>query len=105
MKTIGLIGGMSWESSIVYYELVNKKVRELLGGHHSCRSLMYTVDFDRIVKLQHEDKWEELDVLMANAAMRLEKGGADIIVLCTNTMHLCSKAIKESISIPFSVIL
>ena len=101
MKTIGLIGGMSWESSIVYYELINKKVKELLGGFHSCQSLMYTVDFDSIVKLQHEGKWKELDLLMANSAKRLEKGGADIVVLCTNTMHLCSEAIKESISIPF----
>ena len=101
MKTIGLIGGMSWESSIVYYELINKKVKELLGGFHSCQSLMYTVDFDNIVKLQHEGKWKELDLLMANSAKRLEKGGADIVVLCTNTMHLCSEAIKESISIPF----
>ncbi len=101
MKTIGLIGGMSWESSIVYYELINKKVNELLGGFHSCKSLMYTVDFDKIVKLQHEDKWDELDVIMADAAKRLEKGGADIVVLCTNTMHLCSKAITDSISIPF----
>ncbi|MCF8381212.1 MAG: aspartate/glutamate racemase family protein [Bacteroidales bacterium] len=101
MKTIGLIGGMSWESSIVYYELINRKVRKLLGGHHSCDSLMYTVDFNEIVKLQHEDKWNELDGIMANAAIRLEKGGADIVVLCTNTMHLCSEAIKNSISIPF----
>ncbi len=101
MKTIGLIGGMSWESSIVYYELINKKVRTLLGGHHSCQSLMYTVDFDHIVKLQHADKWEELDIIMADAAKRLEAGGADIVVLCTNTMHLCSEAIKKSISIPF----
>ena len=101
MKTIGLIGGMSWESSIVYYELINKKVRELLGGHHSCQSLMYTVDFDHIVKLQHADKWSELDFIMSDAAKRLEDGGADIVVLCTNTMHLCSEAIKRSISIPF----
>ncbi len=101
MKTIGLIGGMSWESSIVYYELINKKAKELLGGFHSCQSLMYTVDFDEIVKLQHEDKWEELDVIMADAAKRLEKAGADLVVLCTNTMHLCSKAIKDNISIPF----
>jgi aspartate racemase len=101
MKTIGLIGGMSWESSIVYYELINKKTKELLGGHHSCKSLMYTVDFDEIVKLQHAEKWEELNEIMADAAKRLEKGGADIVVLCTNTMHLCSQAIKDSISIPF----
>ena len=101
MKIIGLIGGMSWESSIVYYELINKKVHEMLGGHHSCESIMYTVDFDNIVKLQHEDKWGELDVIMADAAKRLERAGADIVVLCTNTMHLCTKAIKESITIPF----
>ena len=101
MKTIGLIGGMSWESSIVYYKLINEKVNEILGGHHSCLSLMYTVDFNNIVKLQHEDKWGELDVIMSDAAHRLEKAGADIVVLCTNTMHLCSKAIKDSISIPF----
>ena len=101
MKTIGLIGGMSWESSIEYYKLINKKVKELLGGFHSCRSLMYSVDFDEIVKLQHENRWKELDVIMADAAKRLEDAGADIIVLCTNTMHLCSKAIKDKISIPF----
>lgn len=101
MKIMGLIGGMSWESSIVYYELINKKVKEKLGGFHSCRSMMYTVDFDKIVKLQHEDKWEELDIIMADAAMRLEKAGADIVVLCTNTMHLCSQAIIDNISIPF----
>jgi len=101
MKIIGLIGGMSWESSIVYYELINKKVNETLGGFHSCKSIMYTVDFNKIVKLQHENKWDELDVIMADCAKQLEKAGADIIVLCTNTMHLCSKAIVESISIPF----
>lgn len=101
MKTIGLIGGMSWESSIVYYELINKKTKEMMGGHHCCQSLMYTVDFNEIVRLQHEGKWEELDTIMADAATRLEKGGADIVVLCTNTMHLCSQAIENSISIPF----
>ena len=101
MKTIGLIGGMSWESSIVYYELINKEVRKSLGGFHSCKSLMFTVDFDHIVKLQHEGKWEELDAIMVDAAQRLERGGADIIVLCTNTMHLCAPAIKQNISIPF----
>ena len=101
MKRIGLIGGMSWESSIVYYELINKKVKAILGGFHSCKSLMDTVDFDHIVKLQHEDRWEELDEIMVDSAKRLEKAGADIIVLCTNTMHLCSPAIKANISIPF----
>jgi len=101
MKRIGLIGGMSWESSIVYYELINKKVKAILGGFHSCKSLMDTVDFDQIVKLQHEDRWEQLNEIMVDSAKRLEKAGADIIVLCTNTMHLCSPAIKANISIPF----
>ncbi len=101
MKTIGLIGGMSWESSIEYYKLINEKVNEMLGGFHSCRSLMYSLDFAEIEKLQHEDNWKELDFIMADSAKRLEDAGADIIVLCTNTMHLCSKAIKENISIPF----
>lgn len=101
MKTLGLIGGMSWESSVEYYKLVNEKTKQLLGGHHSCQSLMYTVDFDAIVKLQHEGKWQELDVIMANAAKMLEDAGADLIVLCTNTMHLCTKAILEKITVPF----
>ena len=101
MKTLGLIGGMSWESSIEYYKLINEKTRELLGGHHSCQSLMYTVEFDEIVKLQHEGKWAELDIIMSDAAKKLEDGGADLIILCTNTMHLCTKAILKKISVPF----
>ncbi|MBI9034553.1 MAG: aspartate/glutamate racemase family protein [Bacteroidales bacterium] len=101
MKTIGLIGGMSWESSVVYYELINKKVREELGGFHSSANVMVTVDFDEIVHLQHQGNWEALDKLMVNAAKQLERAGADILVLCTNTMHLCSPAIVENISIPF----
>ncbi len=101
MKTIGLIGGMSWESSIVYYKLINKRINELLGGFHSCKSIMYSVNFAEIEKLQHEDKWADLDTIMADSAKKLENAGADILVLCTNTMHLCSKAIKEKISIPF----
>ena len=101
MKTIGLIGGMSWESSAVYYELMNKKVRELRGGFHSCKSIMVTVDFAEIVPLQHKDDWSSLDKIMVAAAKQLEAAGADIVVLCTNTMHLCSPAITENISIPF----
>jgi len=101
MKTIGLIGGMSWESSAVYYNLINLKVREILGGFHSCKSVMLTVDFAEIEELQHKDKWKELDEMMVSAAVHLEKAGADIIVLCTNTMHLCSPAIIDNISIPF----
>lgn len=101
MKTIGLIGGMSWESSAVYYDLVNKKVRELLGGFHSCKNIMVTVDFAEIEVLQHQDKWAELDVMMVASAKQLEAAGADIIVLCTNTMHLCYPAIMKNISVPF----
>lgn len=101
MKTLGLIGGMSWESSAVYYNLINKKVRKELGGHHSCDSIMLTVDFDEIVKLQHQGNWVALDQMMAKAAIQLEKAGAEIIVLCTNTMHLCTPEILKSISVPF----
>ncbi|MBT3385899.1 MAG: aspartate/glutamate racemase family protein [Prolixibacteraceae bacterium] len=101
MKTIGLIGGMSWESSAVYYDLINKKVREKLGGFHSCKNIMVTVDFAEIEKLQHLDDWETLDKMMVTSAKQLEAAGADIVVLCTNTMHLCSPAIIENISIPF----
>ncbi len=101
MKTIGLIGGMSWESSAVYYELINKKVRDVLGGFHSCKSVMVTVDFAEIEKLQHQGEWKLLDSMMADSAKQLEQAGADIVVLCTNTMHLCSDAIIKNISIPF----
>jgi len=101
MKTIGLIGGMSWESSLVYYELINKKVKDTLGGFHSCKSILYSVDFAEIEKLQYENNWRKLDELMVNAANKLELAGADCIVLCTNTMHLCSNAIQKNISIPF----
>jgi len=101
MKTIGLIGGMSWESSVVYYELINRKVRELMGGFHSCKSIMVTVDFAEIEPLQHRGEWDKLDDMMVQAAQQLEAAGADIVVLCTNTMHLCSPAIIKNISIPF----
>ncbi len=101
MKTIGLIGGMSWESSVVYYELINRKVRETLGGFHSCKNIMVTVDFAEIEKLQHQGDWETLDKMMIVSAKQLEAAGADIVVLCTNTMHLCSPAIIQNISIPF----
>jgi len=101
MKTIGLIGGMSWESSAVYYNLINRKVKDKLGGFHSCKSIMVTVDFAEIERLQHQGRWEELDTMMADSAKQLELAGADIVVLCTNTMHLCTQAILDNISIPF----
>jgi aspartate racemase len=101
MKTIGLIGGMSWESSLVYYEIINKKIREILGGYHSCKSVMISVDFAEVETLQHKNDWEALNKIMADAAGKLQAAGADLIVLCTNTMHLCSDAIKSATDIPF----
>ncbi|VAW24277.1 Aspartate racemase [hydrothermal vent metagenome] len=101
MKTIGLIGGMSWESSAIYYEYINKKVRELKGGFHSCKNIMVSVDFAEIEKLQHKNNWKALNKLMVGAAKQLETAGADIIILCTNTMHLCSSEIVKNISTPF----
>lgn len=92
---------MSWESSAVYYDLINKEVRKVLGGFHSCKSVMVTVDFAEIEVLQHQDEWEALNIMMVESAMQLEAAGADFVVLCTNTMHLCSPAIIENISIPF----
>lgn len=101
MKKIGLIGGMSWESSLVYYEIINEKIREVLGGFHSSKCVMESVDFAEIEKLQHKDDWNSLNKILADSARNLENAKADIIVLCTNTMHLCSEAIANNVSIPF----
>jgi aspartate racemase len=101
MKTIGLIGGMSWESSAVYYNIINRKVREILGGFHCAKSVMVTVEFDEIQTLQHTEDWKALEKIMIKSAKQLEAAGADFVILCTNTMHLCSPAIIENISIPF----
>ena len=100
MKIIGMIGGMSWESSAEYYRIINQTVRKLLGGQHSARSLMYTVDFHDIELLQREGRWEEAAIEMIACARRLERGGADFIVLCTNTMHKLAPEIESEISIP-----
>ncbi|WP_301171936.1 aspartate/glutamate racemase family protein [Brevibacillus nitrificans] len=101
MKTIGLIGGMSWESSQVYYQKVNEAVRDRLGGLHSAKCILYSVDFAEIEELQHLGKWEEAGAHMANAARSLEAAGADMIVLCTNTMHKLAYAIQGASSLPF----
>ena len=101
MKKIGLIGGMSWESTQVYYKIINEKVRELLGGFHSSKCVIESVDFAEIEKLQHKDDWDSLNKIMVDSAKNLENSKADIIVLCTNTMHLCSEEIIKNISIPF----
>jgi len=100
MKTIGLIGGMSWESSLEYYRIINEKVKEELGGLHSAQSLMYSVDFEHIKNLQHEGNWNELTKIMIEAAQRLEKGGAELIVICTNTMHKMADDVQKNINLP-----
>ena len=100
MKVIGLIGGMSWESSAEYYRLINRGVRSRLGGQHSARSLMYSVDFHEVEILQREGRWAEAAREMAECAVRLERGGADFVVLCTNTMHRLAPAIEEAVPLP-----
>lgn len=100
-KTIGLIGGMSWESSSVYYKIINQEVKKVLGGVHSCQSLLYSVDFEDIAALQHKGDWDRLATHMVEAARTLEKAGASCIVLCTNTMHKLADDIVNAIAIPF----
>ncbi|MEH7399447.1 aspartate/glutamate racemase family protein [Gottfriedia acidiceleris] len=100
MKTIGLIGGMSWESSLLYYQIMNERVKEKLGGHHSAKSLLYSVDFQEIKMLQFEDRWDELTKIMIDIAKKLETSGADCLVICTNTMHKMAKEVEESVKIP-----
>jgi aspartate racemase len=99
-KTIGLIGGMSWESSAEYYRIVNREMQKRLGGVHSARSLMWSVDFGEIERLQHSGDWDRLADEMKDAAMRLERGGADFVVLCTNTMHRLADAVVSAVEIP-----
>lgn len=100
LKTIGLLGGMSWESSSEYYRIINQTVNRKLGGHHSAKSVMYSVDFEEIKKLQHNDRWEEATELMIKGAQYIEKGGADFLIICTNTMHKMASEIQQHISIP-----
>lgn len=100
MKTIGMIGGMSWESSAVYYKIINRKTKEILGGSHSAKSLMYSVDFAEIAQLQHAGDWTKLEEMMIDAAQKLERGGADFAVICTNTMHMFANEIAASVKIP-----
>ncbi|ATE65650.1 aspartate/glutamate racemase family protein [Rhizorhabdus dicambivorans] len=100
MRTIGLIGGMSWESSAEYYRIINREAQRRLGGVHSARSLMLSVDFGEIEKLQHDGDWESLTAEMIEAARALERGGADFIVLCTNTMHRMADEMAASVAIP-----
>ena len=100
MKTIGMIGGMSWESSIEYYRIINQTVRARLGGLHSAKSIMVSVEFAEIEALQHQDRWDELATIMIDAARSLERGGADFVIICTNTMHKLYDKVQNSIDIP-----
>jgi amino-acid racemase len=100
MKTIGLIGGMSWESSIEYYRMINEGIQARLGGLHSAKSVMVSVDFAEIEALQHQGRWEEATQIMIQAAQDVERGGADCVVICTNTMHKMAEAVQEQIGIP-----
>jgi aspartate racemase len=97
---IGLIGGMSWESSAAYYRIINREVQKRLGGVHSARTLMFSVDFGEIEHLQHRGDWDELTEQMKDAAIRLERGGADLVLICTNTMHRMADAVAKAIDIP-----
>jgi len=101
MKTIGLIGGMSWESTVDYYRIINQEVGRRLGGLHSAKILMYSVDFGELEPLMREGKWEEIGGHMATIAKTLESGGADVILLCTNTVHKVAGWIERAITVPF----
>lgn len=100
MKVMGLIGGMSWESSLEYYRIMNEEVRERLGGQHSAEILMFSVDFHEIEACQLEDRWEDATEILRVAARRLERGGADCLLICTNTMHKVAEGVQRAVSIP-----
>ncbi|AYQ89033.1 aspartate racemase [Burkholderia gladioli] len=101
MKTIGLIGGMSWESSAEYYRMINRASKARHGGHHNAKSVMVTVDFAEIEALQRARDWDALGARMADAARQLQAAGADVVVLTTNTMHRVADAIERALTLPF----
>lgn len=101
MKTIGLLGGMSWESSLEYYRIINERTKAKLGGLHSAKSIMVSVDFADVEILQHQGRWAEAAKMLVEAAKNLENGGADLIVLCTNTMHKVADDLQAQVKIPF----
>ncbi|RSL73430.1 hypothetical protein CEP53_000787 [Fusarium sp. AF-6] len=100
MKTLGLLGGMSWESTTTYYQEINRRVRQVQGGLHSAKCIVFSFDFAEIEKLQHAGKWDEAGALLDDAASRLKLAGADAIVLCTNTMHFVSHGIEKASQLP-----
>ncbi len=99
-KVIGMLGGMSWESSAEYYRIVNERVQQRLGGVASARCLLWSFDFAEVEALQHQGRWDEAGALLADAARRLEDAGAELLVLCTNTMHLLTDAIEAAVRVP-----
>jgi aspartate racemase len=100
MKTIGLIGGMSWESSAEYYRLINQEVKKQLGGLHSAKCILYSVNFEEMQRYQAQGNWERAGEVLGDVAQSLEKAGADFIIICTNTMHKVIEYVEEKISIP-----
>lgn len=100
MKTIGLIGGVSWESTLEYYRIINQEINKRLGGYHSAKCLIYSVDFAEIEELQRMGKWEIIRDIITNSALDLKKGGADFILICTNTLHKIADNIEKSAGIP-----
>jgi aspartate racemase len=100
MKMIGLIGGMSWESSAEYYRILNQGVRDRLGPTASARCLLWSFDFSEIERLQHDGDWEGLTARMIDAARRLEAGGAEVLLICTNTMHRMAAEVEQAVSVP-----
>ena len=100
MKTIGLIGGMSWESTVTYYQIINETVKEQLGGLHSAKCVLYSVDFEEIEKCQARGDWDRSAEILTEAARSLEKAGADFILICTNTMHKIAPQVAAGISVP-----
>ena len=100
MKIIGLLGGMSWESSLEYYRIINQTVKERLGRLHSAKCILYSVDFEEIEKLQNDGKWDELTRIMVESAQNIEKAGAEMILICTNTMHKMANEVQDALQIP-----
>ena len=100
MKTVGLIGGMSWESTATYYRLINQGIRNRCGGLHSAKLLIYIVDFSEIEELQSSGRWQEAGLLLAEAAARLQRGGAELLLICTNTMHKVADQVAAAVTIP-----
>jgi aspartate racemase len=100
MKTIGLLGGMSWESTVTYYQMINRGIQEKLGGYHSAKILLYSVDFAPLERYQRRDDWDSAARMLTESARKLEQAGADMILLCSNTVHRVAPQIQQALQIP-----